>query len=93
MPFALSADLEYAVSVLDHLRFNHMDQNPKGIRDLIGGAVSKAKQLEREEARLSEKLTELRLQYADLKAKYDKLSSDVGWKQSADWAQRSGGTL
>lgn len=84
MPFSLSADLEFIASRLDR---------KEEVGYLVQASISKAKQMEAEEVRLCIKLSQIKADYADLKAKYDKLSSDEGWKQSADWAQRSGGTL
>lgn len=39
-------------------------------------------------------MTEAQVAYVhQLEAKLSKMQSDEGWRQSADWARRSGGTL
>lgn len=44
----ISADLRFVSDTLDTLRFANMDQNPKGIRDILGNAIYRAEKLERE---------------------------------------------
>jgi hypothetical protein len=44
----LSDTLDYISNTLGNQRFAGLDQNPKGIRDLLGTAVQEAKRLERE---------------------------------------------
>lgn len=43
----LSKDLRYVSDTLDRLRFANMDQNPHGIRDILGNAIYRAEKLER----------------------------------------------
>ncbi len=43
----LSSDLRFVSDTLDTLRFANMDQNPKGIRDILGNAIYRAEKLER----------------------------------------------
>jgi hypothetical protein len=48
----LSQELKYINDVLSRLRFDGPDQNPRGIRDLLGMCERKALELERKVDRI-----------------------------------------
>jgi hypothetical protein len=76
-------NLKYAIEVIEGLRFIGMDQNPKGVRDMLSTGCFQV------EMEIHDKDVEI----ARLRMQIEKLISDAAWEASARHAERSGGTL